>query len=130
MMALALLLVRCTHELVSTSVAAAWCHLLAFTGDQKQRGPLDPPPTPPLPLLPSPPDPCPPRLSLPLPLPPLLQLVPAVTELIIAEMLYLQYKDRQKPMYLYINSTGEQRGVGGGGVGGDRLAPERSSSFS
>jgi ATP-dependent protease ClpP protease subunit len=32
--------------------------------------------------------------------------VPAVTELIIAEMLYLQYKDRSKPMYLYINSTG------------------------
>lgn len=36
----------------------------------------------------------------------LVQLVPAVTELIIAEMLYLQYKDRTKPMYLYINSTG------------------------
>jgi hypothetical protein len=32
--------------------------------------------------------------------------VPAVTELIIAEMLYLQHKDRNKPMYLYINSTG------------------------
>ena len=29
-----------------------------------------------------------------------------MTELIIAEMLYLQYKDRNKPMYLYINSTG------------------------
>lgn len=29
-----------------------------------------------------------------------------MTELIIAEMLYLQYKDRTKPMYLYINSTG------------------------
>lgn len=51
---------------------------------------------------------CPPSLSItPWPPPsPLLQLVPAVTELIIAEMLYLQHKDRTKPMYLYINSTG------------------------
>jgi ATP-dependent Clp endopeptidase proteolytic subunit ClpP len=43
---------------------------------------------------------------------PLLQLVPAVTELIIAEMLYLQYKDRNKPIYLYINSTGTTRADG------------------
>lgn len=39
-------------------------------------------------------------------------LVPAVTELIIAEMLYLQHKDRVKPMYLYINSTGTTRADG------------------
>ena len=41
-----------------------------------------------------------------------LQLVPAVTELIVAELLYLQYKDRQKPIYLYINSTGTTRADG------------------
>lgn len=39
-------------------------------------------------------------------------LVPAVTELIIAEMLYLQSKDRVKPIYLYINSTGTTRADG------------------
>lgn len=39
-------------------------------------------------------------------------LVPAVTELIIAELLYLQYKDRTKPVYLYINSTGTTRADG------------------
>jgi len=39
-------------------------------------------------------------------------LVPAVTELIIAELLYLQYKDRNKPMFLYINSTGTTRADG------------------
>eukprot|EP01026_Neomeris_dumetosa_P035907 TRINITY_DN2888_c0_g1_i2.p1 TRINITY_DN2888_c0_g1~~TRINITY_DN2888_c0_g1_i2.p1 ORF type:complete len:305 (+),score=44.77 TRINITY_DN2888_c0_g1_i2:33-917(+) len=39
-------------------------------------------------------------------------LVPAVTELIIAEILYLQYKDRKKPMYLYVNSTGTTRADG------------------
>ncbi|CAL5219333.1 g1145 [Coccomyxa viridis] len=39
-------------------------------------------------------------------------LVPAVTELIVAELLYLQYKDRQKPIYLYINSTGTTRADG------------------
>lgn len=42
----------------------------------------------------------------------LLQLVPAVTELIIAELLYLQYRDRTKPMFLYINSTGTSRADG------------------
>jgi len=41
-----------------------------------------------------------------------MQLVPAVTELIVAELLYLQYKDRQKPIYLYINSTGTTRADG------------------
>eukprot|EP00891_Asterochloris_glomerata_P004179 jgi/Astpho2/4179/Aster-05146 len=39
-------------------------------------------------------------------------LVPAVTELIIAELLYLQYRDRTKPMFLYINSTGTSRADG------------------
>ena len=38
--------------------------------------------------------------------------MPAVTELIIAELLYLQYKDRTKPIYLYINSTGTSRADG------------------
>ena len=33
-------------------------------------------------------------------------LVPAVTELIIAELLYLQYEDPDKPIKIYINSTG------------------------
>ena len=41
-----------------------------------------------------------------------MQLVPAVTELIIAELLYLQYKDRTKPIFLYINSTGTSRADG------------------
>lgn len=29
-----------------------------------------------------------------------------MTELILAEFLYLQYEDPKKPIYLYINSTG------------------------
>lgn len=29
-----------------------------------------------------------------------------VTELIIAQLLYLQFEDREKPIYMYINSTG------------------------
>jgi ATP-dependent Clp protease protease subunit len=33
-------------------------------------------------------------------------LVPAVTELIVAELLYLQYSDPEKPIKIYINSTG------------------------
>ncbi|GJN37936.1 hypothetical protein PR202_gb26937 [Eleusine coracana subsp. coracana] len=33
-------------------------------------------------------------------------LVPSVTELMLAEFLYLQYEDAEKPVYLYINSTG------------------------
>ncbi|HEY9652126.1 MAG TPA: ATP-dependent Clp protease proteolytic subunit [Coleofasciculaceae cyanobacterium] len=36
-------------------------------------------------------------------------LVPAVTELIIAELLYLQYDDPDKPIKIYINSTGTSR---------------------
>merc|ERR1719183_1113172 len=39
-------------------------------------------------------------------------LVPAVTELIIAELLILQHQDRNKPIYLYINSTGTTRADG------------------
>ncbi len=38
--------------------------------------------------------------------------VPAVTELIIAELLFLQHQDRAKPIYLYINSTGTTRADG------------------
>ncbi|KAG6491261.1 hypothetical protein ZIOFF_052598 [Zingiber officinale] len=37
-------------------------------------------------------------------------LVPAVTELMMAEFLYLQYEDAKKPIYLYINSTGTTKG--------------------
>jgi ATP-dependent Clp protease protease subunit len=36
-------------------------------------------------------------------------LVSAVTELIIAELLYLQYEDPEKPIKIYINSTGTSR---------------------
>jgi ATP-dependent Clp protease, protease subunit len=36
-------------------------------------------------------------------------LVAAVTELIVAELLYLQYDDPEKPIYIYINSTGTAR---------------------
>ena len=39
-------------------------------------------------------------------------MVPAVTELIIAELMYLQYRDIQKPVFLYINSTGTTRADG------------------
>eukprot|EP00475_Leptophrys_vorax_P000537 TRINITY_DN10298_c0_g1_i1.p1 TRINITY_DN10298_c0_g1~~TRINITY_DN10298_c0_g1_i1.p1 ORF type:complete len:306 (+),score=15.68 TRINITY_DN10298_c0_g1_i1:59-976(+) len=35
-----------------------------------------------------------------------MSLVPAVTELIMAELLYLQYDSPDKPIYMYINSTG------------------------
>lgn len=43
-------------------------------------------------------------------------LVPAVTELIIAELLYLQYEDPEKPIKIYINSTGTS-GYNGDPVG-------------
>lgn len=39
-------------------------------------------------------------------------LVPAVTELMVAELLYLQYSDGARPLYLYINSTGTTRADG------------------
>ncbi|MCD7466614.1 ATP-dependent Clp protease proteolytic subunit 3 [Datura stramonium] len=35
-----------------------------------------------------------------------MSLVPSVTELLLAEFLYLQYENEEKPIYLYINSTG------------------------
>lgn len=43
-------------------------------------------------------------------------LVPAVTELIVAELLYLQYEDPDKPIKIYINSTGTS-GYNGDPVG-------------
>ena len=36
-------------------------------------------------------------------------LVPSVTELILAELLYLQYEYNKKPVFLYINSTGTSK---------------------
>ena len=36
------------------------------------------------------------------------QIVPAVTELIVAELLYLNFDSPEKPVYFYINSTGSQ----------------------
>jgi ATP-dependent Clp protease, protease subunit len=35
-----------------------------------------------------------------------MSLVPAVTELLVAEFMYLQYLDKNKPIDLYVNSTG------------------------
>lgn len=40
------------------------------------------------------------------------QLVPAVTELVISELMYLQWSDPKEPIYLYINSTGTTRADG------------------
>ncbi|XP_004508959.1 ATP-dependent Clp protease proteolytic subunit-related protein 4, chloroplastic [Cicer arietinum] len=39
-----------------------------------------------------------------------MSLVPSVTELMVAEFLYLQYDDENKPIYLYVNSTGTTKG--------------------
>lgn len=39
-----------------------------------------------------------------------MSLVPSVTELMVAEFLYLQYDDDKKPIYMYINSTGTTKG--------------------
>ncbi|KAH9689423.1 ATP-dependent clp protease proteolytic subunit-related protein 3 [Citrus sinensis] len=39
-------------------------------------------------------------------------LVPAVTELVVAELMYLQWMDPKAPIYLYINSTGTTRDDG------------------
>lgn len=39
-------------------------------------------------------------------------LVPAVTELVIAELMYLQWLDPKEPIFLYINSTGTTRDDG------------------
>uniref|UniRef100_A0A061RTA6 ATP-dependent Clp protease proteolytic subunit n=1 Tax=Tetraselmis sp. GSL018 TaxID=582737 RepID=A0A061RTA6_9CHLO len=46
-----------------------------------------------------------------------MSLVPSVTELLLAELLYLQYDAPNKPVYMYINSTGVQKG-------GDKLGYE------
>ncbi|KAJ8768973.1 hypothetical protein K2173_023968 [Erythroxylum novogranatense] len=35
-------------------------------------------------------------------------IVPAVTELLVAQFMYLDYEDSSKPVYLYINSSGTQ----------------------
>ena len=39
---------------------------------------------------------------------PLLQLVPAVTELIVSELLWLGYNYPEKPVYIYLNCIGSQ----------------------
>ncbi|KAK4595757.1 hypothetical protein RGQ29_014021 [Quercus rubra] len=39
-------------------------------------------------------------------------LVPAVTELIVAELMYLQWLDPKEPVYIYLNSTGTTRDDG------------------
>ncbi|KAK4282782.1 hypothetical protein QN277_014116 [Acacia crassicarpa] len=39
-------------------------------------------------------------------------LVPAVTELVIAELMYLQWMDPKQPIYVYLNSTGTTRDDG------------------
>ncbi len=36
-------------------------------------------------------------------------LVPSVTELILAQLMYLQWDNATKPIYMYINSTGVQK---------------------
>ncbi|KAG8390985.1 hypothetical protein BUALT_Bualt01G0140700 [Buddleja alternifolia] len=42
----------------------------------------------------------------------IVMLVPAVTELVVAELMYLQWMDPKEPIYLYINSTGTTRDDG------------------
>ena len=37
-----------------------------------------------------------------------MSLVPAVTELMLAELLYLQYDNPTRPIFMYINSAGVQ----------------------
>jgi len=39
-----------------------------------------------------------------------MSLVPAVTELLLAELMYLQYDNPTKPIFMYINSAGVQVG--------------------
>ncbi|CAL8460770.1 g301 [Coccomyxa elongata] len=46
-----------------------------------------------------------------------MSLVPAVTELLLAELLYLQYDNPTRPIFMYINSAGVQKG-------GDKLGYE------
>lgn len=38
--------------------------------------------------------------------------MPAVTELVVAELMYLQWLDPKEPIYIYINSTGTTRDDG------------------
>lgn len=45
-----------------------------------------------------------------------MQLVPAVTELVISELLWLNYSSPEKPVYVYLNSIGSQ-GPDGQAVG-------------
>ena len=40
-----------------------------------------------------------------------MSLVPAVTELLLAELMYLQYDNPTKPIFMYINSAGVQVSV-------------------
>ena len=40
-----------------------------------------------------------------------MSLVPAVTELMLAELLYLQYDNPTRPIFMYINSAGVQVGA-------------------
>jgi ATP-dependent Clp protease protease subunit len=49
-----------------------------------------------------------------------MSLVPSVTELLVAEFFYLQYDSDEKPIYLYINSTGTTKG-------GERLSYDSQS---
>mmetsp|Transcript_33066 Transcript_33066/g.106965 ORF Transcript_33066/g.106965 Transcript_33066/m.106965 type:complete len:243 (+) Transcript_33066:989-1717(+) len=41
-----------------------------------------------------------------------LPLVPSVTELVVAQLLYLNYETKEKPVYMYINSVGTGPGLG------------------
>ena len=49
-----------------------------------------------------------------------MSLVPSVTELMLAELLYLQYDNPTKPVFMYINSTGVTKG-------GERLGFEKEA---
>ena len=41
-----------------------------------------------------------------------IQLVLVVTEMVVAELMYLQWLDPKEPVYIYINSTGTTRDYG------------------
>ena len=61
-----------------------------------------------------------------------MSLVPAVTELMLAELLYLQYDSPTAPVYMYINSTGVQvrHGMLGVKCGAAIANPERQGPSS
>lgn len=42
-----------------------------------------------------------------------MSLVPSVTELLLAEFLYLQYENNTAPIYMYVNSAGVQVFIAG-----------------